>query len=173
MNYSNLESIVRSAACKTLGAKSENFDRWLVTSNSNEGITIEGFNFGTSVELSFDPSISPFNFFASDVVFYVDLPTETPRGISPADIQLFFGNYCTDVDAAEKAAAAFLDRDASDGWYVEDCFDEGCGLHLVRVLGFEFESEEAFAKAVENAFAELLDHRVADNLRSFIHYFED
>ena len=173
MNYSNLETIVRNVACRTLGAKSENFDRWLVTSDPNEGIEIEGFNLGTSVELSFEPSISPFNFFSSDVVFFVDLPTEQTRGITPADVQVFFGNYCTDTYAAEKAAETFLDREASDGWYVEDYFDEGGGLHLVRVLGFEFESEEAFAKAVENAFAELLDHRVRDKLRSFIHYFED
>ena len=173
MNYTTLERIVRRAACRTLGAKSESFDSWLVTDDSHEGIELEGFRFGPCVELSFDPSISPFNYFSSDVVFFVDLPAETPKGTSPADVQVFFGNICTDVEAAEAAAEAFLERDVPDGWYVEDCFDCDLGLHLRRELGYEFESVAAFATAVENAFAELCDPEITDGLRSFIHYFED
>ena len=173
MNYNELEAIARSAARKTLGSKMENFDRGLVTANPNEGITMEGFNLRTTVELSFTPSVFPFDFFSSDVVFFVNLLTESPRGISHANVQAFFGNYCTDVEAAEKAATAFLQRDVSDGWYVADCLDCDFGLHLRYELGGEFESDDAFAAAVERAFAELCGSAVADQLRSFVCYFED
>ena len=173
MNYNTLESIVRSAACKTFGARSTNFDEWLVTYDIDEDVCIDELDLGTVVELSFEPSISPVKYFSSDVVFYVGACNSSAKLTPPAAVQAFFGNACKDIEAAEEAASDFLDRGPDDGWYVEDYFDEGGGLHLVRVLGFEFESEEAFAKAVENAFAELLDHRVADKLRSFIHYFED
>ena len=64
MTYNTLENAVRSAACKTLGARSKDFDKWLVTCDFNEGIEIENFDLGTSVELSFDPPISPFRYFS-------------------------------------------------------------------------------------------------------------
>jgi prepilin-type N-terminal cleavage/methylation domain-containing protein len=60
-----------------------------------------------------------------------------------------------------------------NGWYIEDCFEEGSGLHLVYELGLDIEDEEAFAAALEKALNELLDPLVANALRSFIHYFED
>ena len=173
MNYNKLEAIARNAARKTLGVNMENFDNSLVTRDPNEGIVIEGINLGTSVEISFTPSVSPFSFFSSDVVFFVNLPTEQTRGISPADVQAFFGNYCTDVEAAETAVATFLERDIPDGWYVEDCFDECLGLHLRRELGDSFESDDAFASAVENAFSELCSNEITGQLCSFVQYFED
>ena len=173
MNYNTLESIVKNAARKVFGVRFENFDEWIVTCNPNEGIYVEEIDLGTSVELSFEPSISPFNFFSSDVVFYVNAYPSFKEATPPACVQVFFGNSCLDIEAAEEAAEDFLNRESSDGWYIEDCFDEGCGLHLMCDLGFDFESDEDFADAVESAFSELCDRKLADKLRSFIHYFED
>ncbi len=173
MNYNTLEAITRRAVCNTLGARSKDFDQWLVTFDSIDGIKIDGFDFGAGVELYFDPEISPFSFFSSEVSFFISEDLHTPRGVSPADVQVFFGNRCSNVAEAEKAAGAFLDRFVEDGWYVEDEFDECGGLHLRYELGLGLESEEAFATALEKAFGDLLDPSVTNALRSFIHYFED
>ena len=176
MTYNTLERITRQAACSTLGSKSKDFDKWLVTEDINEGMEItEEFDFlcGPCVELRFDPQISPFTFFSSDVTFYVSGGMRTPKGGYPANIQVFFGHHCLDTVDAEKTADIFFDRSVDDGWYIEDCFDEGIGLHLIYELGFDIEKEEAFAVAVEKAFNELLNPRTTNALRSFIHYFED
>ena len=176
MTYNTLEAITRKAVCNTIGARSKNFDQWIVTEDINEGMEIiEQFDFlcGPCVELWFDPQISPVTFFSSDVTFYVSGDMRTPKGVSPADIQVFFGNHCSNVDEAERAADAFFDRGVDDGWYVEDCFDEGLGLHMRYELGHDIEDEETFAAALEKALNELLDPSVANALRSFIHYFED
>lgn len=167
MTYNTLESVTRQAACKTLGAKSENFDKWLVTCNFKEDIEIEDFDLGTSVELSFDPSISPFQYFSSDVVFYVSVHED---GIG--DVQAFFGNSCSDSDAAECAAGAFYDE-AFGGWYIGAYFEEDCGLHMIREFTFDPESESDIESKIAACFSELLENETADKLRSFIHYFED
>ena len=167
MNYNTLERITRQAACKTLGVKSENFDKWLITCNYNEDIEIEDFDLGTSVELSFDPSISPFQYFSSDVVFYVSVHE---GGIG--DVQAFFGNSCSDPDAAERAAGAFSDE-ALGGWYIAEDFDENSGLHLMREVAFDPENESDLLTKLTACFSELCEAEVADKLRSFIHYFED
>ena len=168
MTYNTLENIVRSAACRTLGAKSEHFDKWLVTCDPNEDIEVEGFDLGTSVELTFDPSISPFAYFSSDVLFFVNLSHD---GLG--DVQVFFGSSCSDTVSAETAAEDFLTRDESDGWYVEEDFDEECGLHLMRTFVYDSEDDTSLEYAITTCFAELLENETADKLRSFIHYFED
>ena len=174
MNYNILERAVRDIACKTLGAKSENFDRWLVTCNPNEGMEVEDFNFGDCVELSFEPLISPFSYFSSEVVFYVSPPVAQPGGaITPASVLVCFGRFCSDVEAAEAAAEDFLRRGVEDGWYIDSCFDPCLWLELRYELGTSFESDEALLSAIEDTFAELCDNRFADKLRPFIHYFED
>lgn len=169
MTYNILERVTRSAVCNTLGAKSENFDIWLDTCDPNEGMEIEGFDLGTSVELSFDPSISPFSYFSTDVVFYINIDENHKSG----DVQAFFGSSCYDIDAAEVAAESFLVRDETDGWYVEDEFDEDSGLHLMRTFTVDPHSyADVFAK-ITTCFAELCESVISDKLRSFIHYFED
>lgn len=169
MNYSTLEHAVRKAVCNTLGAKSDNFDQWLETCNPNDFMEEGDFDLGTSVELSFDPSISPFKYFSSDVVFYVTIDKNQNSG----DVQVFFGVSCYDTDAAEAAAGDFLTRESSDGWYVEDEFDEDMGLHLMRPFYFETDNEVDMLAMISKCFAELCGAQVSDKLRSFIHYFED
>ena len=168
MTYNTLESVARQAACKTLGAKSENFDKWLITYNFNEDIEIEDFDLGTGVELTFDPSISPFQYFSSDVVFYVSVHE---GGIG--DVQVFFGETCHDVESAEAAACDFLARDDSDSWYIAEDFDENSGLHLMREVAFDPENESDLLTKLTACFSELCEAEIADELRSFIHYFED
>jgi hypothetical protein len=176
MTYNTLERIMRQAVCNTIGARSKDFNQWLVTEDINEGMEIiEQFDFlcGPCVELGFDPQISPFTFFSSDVAFYVNGSIRTSKGALPASIHAFFGCRCSDAVEADKTAEIFFDRGVDDGWYIEDCFEEGSGLHLVYELGLDIEDEEAFAAALEKALNELLDPLVANALRSFIHYFED
>lgn len=169
MTYNTLERITRQAVCNTIGAKSDNFEQWLETYNPDEIIEDEGFDLGTSVELYFDPAISPLTYFSSDVTFYVTVFNHQSTGA----VSAFFGSSCNDVDAAETAAGDFLERDTSDGWYVEDEFDEDAGLHLVRPFYFESNNEaDAFAM-ISKCFAELCGAEVSNKLRSFIHYFED
>lgn len=169
MTYNILERATRNAVCNTLGAKSKNFDSWINTCDPNEGMEIEGFDFGTSVELSFDPSISPFSYFSSDVVFYINIDENHKAG----DVQAFFGASCYDIDAAEVAAESFLERDEADGWYVEDEFDEDSGLHLMRTFSVDPDNyADIFAK-ITTCFAEFCEPEISDKLRSFIHYFED
>jgi hypothetical protein len=169
MTYNTLENAVRSAACKTLGARSKDFDKWLVTCDPNEDIEIDDFDLGTSVELSFEPHISPFIYFSSDVVFFVNLHGADGLG----DIQVFFGNSCSDIEAAEVAAKDFLSRDPSDSWYIGAYFEEDCGLHMIREFTFDPESESDIESKIASCFSELLENETADKLRSFIHYFED
>jgi hypothetical protein len=176
MTYNTLERITRQAVCNTIGARSKDFDQWLVTEDINEGMEIiEEFDLlcGPCVELWFDPQISPFTFFSSDVAFYVNGSIRTSKGALPASIHAFFGCRCSDAVEADKTAEIFFDRGVDDGWYIEDCFEEGSGLHLVYELGLDIEDEEAFAAALEKALNELLDPLVANALRSFIHHFED
>ena len=66
MTYNTLERMTRHAACNTIGAKSDNFNQWLETCNPNDFIEDKEFDLGTAVELSIDPSISPFRYFSSD-----------------------------------------------------------------------------------------------------------
>ena len=169
MNYNTLERITRQAVCKTLGAESEKFDKWLITCNFNEDIEIEDFDLGTSVELTFDPSISPFTYFSSDVVFFVNLHGADGLG----DIQVFFGNSCVNTTSAEVAAKDFLSRDPSDSWYIGAYFEEDCGLHMIRDFTFDPESESDIESKITSCFSELLENETADKLRPFIHYFED
>ena len=169
MTYNTLESVTRQAACKTLGAKSKDFDKWLVTCDPDDDIEIEDFDLGTSVELTFDPSISSFTYFSSDVVFFVNLHAEVGRG----DIQVFFGNSCVNTTSAEVAAKDFLSRDPSDSWYIGAYFEEDCGLHMIREFTFDPESESDIESKIASCFSELLENETADKLRSFIHYFED
>ena len=168
MTYNTLENAVRSAACKTLGSRSKDFDEWLVTCDPNEDIEIDDFDLGTSVELSLDPSISPFQYFSSDVVFYVSVHE---GGIG--DVQVFFGENCSDVVSVEAAACDFLVRDDSDSWYIAEDFDENSGLHMIREFTFDPESESDIESKIASCFSELLENETADKLRSFIHYFED
>ena len=169
MTYNTLERAVRRAACRTLGARSQNFDKWLVTCDPNEDIEIEGFDLGTSVELAFEPSISPFTYFSSDVVFFVNLPGADGVGY----VQVFFGNSCSDVEAAEAAAEEFLSREEVDGWFIEESFDDNCGLHLMHTFACNHDDELSVEEAIASCLAELLENEIADELRSFIHYFED
>ena len=169
MTYNTLESATRNAVCNTLGAKSENFDAWLNTCDPDEGLEVEGFDFGTTVELSFDPSVSPFSYFSSDVVFYVNVDENRGTG----NVQAFFGSSCYDMDAAEVAAESFLDRDEADGWFVGDEFDEVSGLHLVRTFSVDPDNYADIFSKITTCFAELCGSEISDKLRSFIHYFED
>ena len=169
MTYNTLERITRQAVCNTLGTRSDNFDQWLETYNPDEIIEDEGFDLGTSVELYFDPSISPLKYFSSDVTFYVTIFNNQNLGA----VSTFFGSSCSDVDEAKSAAGDFLDRDASDGWHVADEFEEETGLHLVREFCFEPNNEADIFAMISKCFAELCGTEVADKLRSFIHYFED
>ena len=169
MTYNTLESAVRSAVCNTLGARSEDFDVWLDTCNPNEGMDFEGYDHSTSVELFFDPSISPFSYFSSNVVFYVNIDNNHNSG----DVQAFLGARCYDIDAAESAAEGFLDQDAADGWYIEDEFDEDSGLHLMRTFSVDPDNYTDVFTKITTCFAELCDAKISDKLRSFVHYFED
>lgn len=169
MTYNTLERITRQAVCNTLGTRSDNFDQWLETYNPDEIIEDEGFDLGTSVELYFDPSISPLKYFSSDVTFYVTIFNNQNLGA----VSVFFGSSCQDIDATETAAKVFLDRDASDGWYIEDEFDEDAGLHLIREFHFEPNNDDNIFAMISKCFAELCGAEVSDKLRSFIHYFED
>ena len=169
MTYNTLERITRQAVCNTLGARSDNFDQWLETCDPNDFIENGDFDLGTTVELSFDPSISPFQYFSSDVVFYVTIDKSQNSG----DVQVFFGVSCYDTDAAEVAAGDFLTRESSDGWYIEDEFDEDMGLHLMRPFYFESDNEADMLAMISKCFAELCGAEVSDKLCSFIHYFED
>lgn len=176
MTYNTLERIMRQAVCNTIGARSKDFNQWLVTEDINEGMEIiEQFDFlcGPCVELGFDPQISPFTFFSSDIAFYVNGSIRTSKGALPASIHAFFGSCCSDAAEAEKTADIFFDRGVDDGWYIEDCFEEYFGLHLIYKLGFDIENEEDFATVVEKAFNELLEPRTTNTLRPFLHYFED
>ena len=165
MNYNNLEACVRRAACKTLGARSEGFDSWLVTCDPNEGMGIDDFDLGTDVELSFDPSISPLSYFSSDVVFSVNL---NDNGIGA--VQVVCGSACRDTASAEMAAETF---GQADGWYIASDFDEEFGLHMVHTFACVPEDDGAAEDAIASCFAKLLENKTADKLRSFIHYFED
>ena len=169
MTYNALERITRPAVCTTLGARSDNFDQWLETYNPDEIIEDEGFDLGTSVELYFDPAISPLTYFSSDVTFYVTVFNHQSTGA----VSAFFGSSCNDVEAAEAAAKIFLDRDTSDGWYIEDEFDEDAGLHIIREFHFEPNNDADIFAMISKCFAELCGAEVSDKLRSFIHYFED
>ena len=71
------------------------------------------------------------------------------------------------------AVDIFFNRRTDDGWYIENCFEEFFGLHLIYELGFDIENEEDFATVVEKAFNELLEPRTTNALRPFLHYFED
>ena len=169
MTYNTLERITRQAVCNTLGARSDNFDQWLETYDPDEIIEDEGLDLGTSVELYFDPAISPLKYFSSDVTFYVTIFNNQSMGA----VSAFFGSSCCDVDAAEAAVGDFLDRDASDGWYVVDEFDEDAGLHLAKEFCFDPDNETDIFAMISKCFAELCSAEVSDKLRSFIHYFED
>ena len=169
MTYNTLERITRQAVCTTLGARSDNFDQWLETYNPDEIIEDEDFDLGTSVELSFDPSVSPLKYFQSDVTFYVTILNNPNLGA----VHAFFGSSCYDTDAAEAAAGDFLERESSDGWYVEDELDEDAGLHLIREFYFEPNNDADIFAMISKCFAELCGAEVSDKLRSFIHYFED
>lgn len=168
MNYNTLESIVRSAACKTLGARSDGFDELLITCDPNEDIDTEGINLGTSVELCFDLIMSPFTYFTSDVIFNISVNSD---GLG--DAHAFFGRSCYDPETAMKAAKHFLDREHSDGWYIEDEFDIDSGLHLMRSFDFKSEDESDLSNKIAECFTELCEAKTVDKLRSFIHYFED
>ena len=169
MTYNTLERITRQAVCTTLGARSDNFDQWLETYNPAEIIEDEGFDLGTSVELYFDPAISPLTYFSSDVTFYVTVFNHQSTGA----VSAFFGSSCNDVEAAEVAAKDFLSRDPSDSWYIGAYFEEDCGLHMIREFTFDPESESDIESKITSCFSELLENETADKLRSFIHYFED
>ena len=169
MTYNTLERITRQAVCNTIGIRSDNFDQWLETCNPNDFIEDEDFDLGTSVELSFDPSVSPLKYFQSDVTFYVTILNNPNLGA----VHAFFGYSCYDTDAAEAAAGDFLDRESSDGWHVEDELDEDAGLHLIREFYFEPNNDADIFAMISKCFAELCGAEVSDKLRSFIHYFED
>ncbi|MBE6577815.1 MAG: hypothetical protein E7653_06730 [Ruminococcaceae bacterium] len=168
MTYNDLKSITKQAVCHTLGAASKDFDKWLVTCDPNDGIEIEGYDFGTCVELSFDPSVSPFNYFSSEVVFYV-----STDDLGMGNVQAFFGSSCYDVDSAEEVANDFLDRGSEDGWFVEEYFDEDSGLHLMREFEFDPKDPSDLSDKLISCFSELCGPFISSKLRSFIHYFED
>ena len=169
MTYNTLERATRNAVCNTLGAESENFDMWIHTNDPDEDMGIEGFDLGTTVELYFDPSVSPLKYFQSDVTFYVTILNNPNLGA----VHAFFGSSCYDTNAAEAAAGDFLERESSDGWYIEDEFDEDSGLHLIREFYFEPNNDADIFAMISKCFAELCGAKVSDKLRSFIHYFED
>lgn len=170
MTYNTLEAIARKAVCNTLGTKSKDFNQWIVTEDIDEGMEVDEFDdLGTTVELYFDPSVSPLKYFQSDVTFYVTILNNQNLGA----VHAFFGSSCYDTDAAEAAAGDFLERESSDGWYVEDELDEDAGLHLIREFYFEPNNDADVFAMINKSFAELCGAEVSDKLRSFIHYFED
>ena len=169
MKYETLERTFRRAVCRTLGKRLKNADLWLHSEDPNEGMDDDELDLGTSVELCFEDRISPFTYFHSDVVFYATVHDDVGCG----DLQIFFGNSCQDVSEAEMAAEEFLTREESDGWYVEEFFDEDGGLHLMRVFEYNPYDEEDLVRQISHCLDELLQSELANSLRSFIHYFED
>lgn len=168
MNYKILEPIVRSAVCKALGAKIENLDRWIETYEDDIKVDDLDIDSWTIVGICFDPPISPFRYFSSEVVFYVSVQD---NGLG--DVQVHFGDTCADTELADRAASSFFERDAEDGWYICQVFEEDCGLHLMREFECDPEdTSDVFAK-ITSCLSELCDPDISDKLRSFIHYFED
>lgn len=169
MNYNHLERAFRVAVRRTLGANRADFDHLLSTCDPNEGINMDRVYLGISVELTFDPSVSPFAFFGSDITIYANGNEDDGIG----DLQIFFGNGCNDTEAAENAAGEFFYRDASDGWYIEEDFAEDCGLHLMRLFDFDPDDESDVERQITTCLKELTSGEVSEALRSFVHYFED
>ena len=167
MNYKTLKRAARTAVCNTIGGNVKGFATQLRTCNPNEGIELEGFDLGTGIELFFDEP--PFDYFSSNIVFYVNLDSDGQTG----DVQAFFGSACRDVATAEAAAEEFLDRDEADGWYIEDEFDEVSGLHLMRTFSVDPNNYADVFSKITACFAELCNADMTDALCAFLPYFED
>ena len=110
MNYKELEALSRRAICKTLGNGVKGFDSLIVSCDPFDDAHLDGLCVGTTVELSFEPSISPLSYFSSDVNFYISYVGLSSEAISPATVAVFFGNRCSDVQAAEEAASDFYEE---------------------------------------------------------------
>lgn len=163
MNYNSLERALRSAVRMTLGAKSTDFDAWLVTCDPNEDMALEALGLGAGAELTFDPSISPFSFFSGDVVFFAFANNGT------GELHVLFGNGCSDPELANEASKGY----GSYGWQIEDEFDECSALHLSSSFSYDENSEHALVTALSECIEDLLDDRHVNTLRPFIHYFDN
>ena len=173
MNYNTLECVLRRAVADAFGGGSPDFDKWLLTGNPNAGIDMAEHLPEVSVELAFDPSISPFVFFSGEVSMLADFDLEEESGM----LHLFLGEDCSNPTLANEYADRFNEEAASE-WLVEDMIEEDSALHLVVNFSCPLKdiSKELSLKVIETQLALLLsrlkEDRVANSLRSFAHYFE-
>ena len=176
MNYSTFERAFRNAVVDTLGSGSEDFSKWILTNNPNEDMDFGGLPTPeASIELTFEPSISPYKFFSGNVSMYVDF--EQGEGM----LHIFFGERCSNVTCASEYADRF-DRfcdKTNSSWRVEDEIEETTGLHLAA--NFKYPNQESSEKIffemikfqIELLLIVLTEDALANELRSFIHYFEN
>lgn len=176
MNYSTFERAFRNAVVDTLGSGSENFSKWILTNNPYEGLDIEGLSMSdASIELAFLPSISPFKFFSGDINMYADF--DQGEGM----LQIFFGERCSNVARANEYADRFnrFSDKTNSSWRAEDEIEETTGLHLVANFKYpnQESSEEIFFEMIKFQIELLLivltEDTLANELRGFIHYFEN
>jgi hypothetical protein len=176
MNYSTFERAFRKAVVNTLGNGSRDFDKWISTNNPSEDMDFEGLPMSeVSIELAFEPSISPFKFFSGNINMCADF--DQGEGM----LQVFFGEGCSNAARANEYADRFnyLSSITNSSWYVEDEIEETFGLHLVA--NFKYPNQESSEKIfcemvrfqIELLLTVLTEDTLANELRSFIHYFEN
>jgi hypothetical protein len=124
---------------------------------------IEDLDLGICVELAFDPAISPFSFFSGNVVFFAC--GHNGSGM----LHVFFGDGCSDVELANDGSDGY----GSYGWQIEDEFEEHCSLHLSSSFSYNEADESSLVATLAECLEELLDDRHVNELRPFIHYFDN
>ena len=168
MNYNILESATRAAANKVFGAQLKSSGSQIITTDAADEMGLRGLGFGSTLDLTFTPTFTLFDFFSSDVVITVNLPDNSDKG----SISVNFGLGCSNVEAATKEASLFLKRDALDGWYIKNRFDEFGGLHIDHDFDFDPDGNCDLEGIIASCLEKLLDTELAKALAPFIHYFE-
>ena len=168
MTFETLEALTANAVTHVFGKNDPTFQNHVITCDPNDGFDFFDFDLGTTVEVTFAPSVSPLPYFSSPVSFYVSAMED-----GTGDVQAFFGTVCDDPDDAIDDGTLFFSREPSDGWYVESELEEECGLHLMRIFSYDPDEEQSLSEAIEQLFAELLESDTVSELTPFIHHFED
>ena len=162
MTYDQLVPIVVDAIEAALGVSEEE-----LVSIGETPVFDLGFDQGVDVEIDFDEPIFMHKYYEGSILSMTFNVTK-----NEASIHAFIGSDCSNPEMANE----FIDRYLNTGrfgrtWGVPQMAERGIGLMLTT--DFTFNSERELGEKFAKRLSLFTDERFTNELRPFIHYFDN
>ena len=166
MTYDHLSAIVVDSIETALGVSEEELVSVEESPVFDFGLDPE-FDLGVDVEVEFDEPFFMHPYYAGSFLSMIFNVTG-----DSATVHVFIGLSCSNPELANEFVDLYMDSTQfKDMWKSSQMCD--AGDPLVLETSFSFESEAELSEELANRLALFTDERFTNELRPFIHYFED